>query len=123
VTFEPIDDETEDDAPDRPRRSGRRVRRRELEEQLAAMTVRAEEAEARLAELGDEWGVQSADSGRAQVCDNEDHARYLAARYSRFRLPGGESVRHLVVRRLATDWRDAEAAYAAPEGRSATETA
>lgn len=100
---------------------------REPSETVAALRdlVAMHAAERRCAEgveLHDEWGVQSADSGRAQVCDDEDHARYLAERYSRFRLPGGDPVRHHVVRRLATGWRDAEAADAAPDGRSATET-
>jgi len=95
---------------------------RQEEADFRAVLAERDALAARVAELCDEWGVQSADSGRAQVCDDEDQARYLAERYSRFRLPGGDPVRHHVVRRLATGWRDAEAADAAPDGRSATET-
>lgn len=100
-TIDAIADESRDG--ERPGMYRRKLTRTDLRAAVDELKQLRAEREA----LRPEWGVQGERSGRAQVCDDEEHARYLAERYSRFRLPGGDPVRHHVVHRLATGWQPA----------------
>ncbi len=77
----------------------------DLREQLAAASGRAETAEARLAEIGTEWGVRFPDN-QVEICDSENDAREWAGQ----NWPSGGGL--TVMCRDASKWREAEPAKA-----------
>lgn len=123
MTFEPIDDETEDDAPDRPRRAGRRVRKRELREQLAAANAELGRVNRRADFLDDTINglrqqaidaVKARNAATERAEKAERAARLLVVGQNELDRRWAEAEQARMGNAYASGWHDAIAAHRAP---------
>jgi len=123
VTFEPIDDETEDDAPGGRRPGRRRMRKRELREQLAAVTAELGRVNRRANFLDDALNgmrqqaieaVKARNEATARAEKAERAARLLVVGQNELERRWAEAEQARLGNAYASGWHDAIAAHRAP---------